>query len=128
MTNLQDLLVQWTIIVLMEPSTKIILTVAHKYFVANSGRLEPNRVLKTRHFRSRVGVANVKVGVAKKFRARFVRVLYSQNPPLQNPKSATESVIIGFWRVVRFPNYFQENTDESGALIALNKVWDGMDS
>ena len=68
-------------------SSKIILT--YKYFGANSGRLEPNRLLKTRHFRLRVGVTNVKMGVAKKNRARFARVLYTQNPPLQNPKSAT---------------------------------------
>ena len=51
-------------------------------FGANSGRLEPN---KTRHFQSRVGVANVKVGVVKNS-----RVLYTQNPSLQNPGSATE--------------------------------------
>ena len=67
-------------------NSKSILT--YEYFGANSGRLEPNRLLKTRHFRSRVGVANVKVGVAKN-RACFVRVLYAQNPPFQNPKSAT---------------------------------------
>ena len=59
-------------------SSKIILTVlTYKYFGANSGHLEPNRLLKTRHFRSRVGVANEKSGRGQKNRARS---LYSEPP------------------------------------------------
>ena len=70
MTNLQDLWVQWTNRTPYLMSSKSILTVAHKRIL----------LLKTCHFRSRVGVANVKVGVAKKNRARFAHVLYTRNP------------------------------------------------
>ena len=49
----------------------------------NSGRLEPTRLLETRHSRSRVGVDNVKVGVPQNFvRAKRTRSLH-------NPRSAT---------------------------------------
>ena len=49
----------------------------------NSGRLlalKRNRQLRTRHFRSRVGVGNAKVGVASKFCARFARFLFIRTP------------------------------------------------
>ena len=77
MTNLQDLLVQWTnYIVFMEPlylmNSKIILTVAHLPVLwSDYWSPRAQQTTQTRHFRSRVGVSNVKMGVAKNFaRAR----------------------------------------------------------
>ena len=69
-------------------NSKIILTVAHLQ-VLWSEFWSPRAQQTTQNtpFRSRVGVANVKVGVAK-----IVREAYAQNPPLQNPKSATGTI------------------------------------
>ena len=88
-------------IVFMEPlylmNSKIILTVAHLPVLWSdywSPRAQQT-ILKTRHFRSRVGVSNVKMGVAKNF-ARTKRAFFILRTPLSkilNPPLLTPSQV-----------------------------------
>ena len=71
-------------------SSKIILTVAHLQ-VLWSEFWSPRAQQTTQNtsFSIASGCGQRKNGRGQKNRVRFARVLYAQNPPLQNPKSAT---------------------------------------
>ena len=66
-------------IALMEPPTSRAEKLAHLQVLWSE--FWSNRLLKTRHFRSQVGVANVKVGVVKKI-ARALRAFFILRTPL----------------------------------------------